>query len=81
MASLRKLIHEGLGSGPTARRLDVSPGRVVQWCKEGVLDGIQTKLGWLIDPASIEALKQKRCGGAVVDGGEHVGTEPSGNRV
>jgi len=49
-----------IGRSEAARRLTVSVESVRQWVRAGRLRAIRTRLGMLIDPESVEALRVER---------------------
>lgn len=42
------------------RRLDMSQQYIISLIQTNRLHAIRTKLGWLVDPASVEAFEQER---------------------
>jgi len=51
---------DGITPGEAAHRLGVSPATVRIWADRGLLDCVKTRLGRLLDPLSVENLRQER---------------------
>lgn len=48
-----------------AEALGSTPLNVLMHIKRGLLAGVESENGWLVDPASLTALQQRRCEGEV----------------
>jgi predicted site-specific integrase-resolvase len=53
-------LDQWLSVGQAARSLEVSPPMVNIYCRQGKLRFLETNLGKLIDPGSVERLAQER---------------------
>lgn len=49
-----------MGPSEAARELGLSAQYVTGMCRRGQLRGVLTSLGWLVDPASVAAEKERR---------------------
>jgi excisionase family DNA binding protein len=59
MPTLRQL-EDWMTTGDAARRLNKSVEGVKWLLRERRLRGVRTRLGWLIDPASVEEYAKRR---------------------
>ena len=53
-------VCNGITTSQAARRLEVSKTMVLVWVRKGELVGVQTPLGWLLDPDNVERFAQQR---------------------
>ena len=52
-------INEWISAGVAARRLEIGKDAVLARCRDGRLRAMETALGWLVDPDSVDELRIK----------------------
>ncbi len=60
MDTTRNLIANGIGTHEAAERLGVTHTQASRLFDSGVLTGVRTAIGRLIDPESVEAYRRQR---------------------